>query len=128
MRSGASGVACLDASFAVSADARSRVPLVFGPFHLLRLLVNVLRRTRRDPSTIKGAAPDVVFGQSTAARAGARPYQRSLSQNAEIRLLNCSSKTLRLLGTCCAGRAGTHLRSEALHRMSFSDNLQRLAW
>jgi hypothetical protein len=37
--------------------------------------VNVLRRTRRKPSTIRGAAPDVVIGQSTAARAGARPYQ-----------------------------------------------------
>src|SRR5271157_2704002 len=37
--------------------------------------VNVLRRTRRNPSTIKGAAPVVVIGQSTAPRAGARPYQ-----------------------------------------------------
>ena len=37
--------------------------------------VNVLRRTRRKPSTIRGAAPDVVIGQSTAARAGARPYR-----------------------------------------------------
>jgi len=27
--------------------------------------VNVLRRTRRKPSTIRGAAPDVVIGQST---------------------------------------------------------------
>src|SRR5271156_6527755 len=38
--------------------------------------VNVLRRTRRKPSTISGAAPDVVIGPSTAARAGARPYVR----------------------------------------------------
>src|SRR5271165_635187 len=38
------------------------------------------------------AAPD-----RAGARPGARPYQRSLSQDAEIRLLNCSSKTLRLL-------------------------------
>ena len=37
--------------------------------------VNVLRRTRRKPSTIRGAAPDVVIGQSTAARAGAHPYR-----------------------------------------------------
>src|SRR5271166_1834352 len=36
--------------------------------------VNVLRRTRRKPSTIRGAAPDAVIGQSTATRAGARPY------------------------------------------------------
>jgi hypothetical protein len=35
----------------------------------------VLRRTRRKPSTIRGAAPDVVIGQSTAARAGAHPYR-----------------------------------------------------
>ena len=56
-----------------------------------------LRRTRRRLSTIRGALPDVVIGQSTAARAGARPYQRSLCKDAEIRLLNCSSETLRLL-------------------------------
>ena len=37
--------------------------------------VNVLRRTRRKPSTIRGAAPDVVIGQSTAAPAGAHPYR-----------------------------------------------------
>ena len=29
--------------------------------------------------------------------------------------------------TCCAGRAGNQRRSEALHRMSLSDNLRRLA-
>jgi hypothetical protein len=37
--------------------------------------VNVLRRTRRKPSTIRGASPDVVIRQSTAARAGAHPYR-----------------------------------------------------
>ena len=37
--------------------------------------VNVLRRTRRKPSTIRGAATEVVIGQSAAARAGARPYR-----------------------------------------------------
>src|SRR5271166_1722246 len=37
------------------------------------------------------------FGRAAPDRAGARPYQRSLSQDAEIRLLKCSSKTLRLL-------------------------------
>ncbi len=54
--------------------ARSRVPMVFGPF-IIAPSVNVLRRTRRKPSTIRGAAPDVVIGQSTAARAGAHPYR-----------------------------------------------------
>src|SRR5271157_3141567 len=96
MCSGASGVACLDASSPFLPCALASADCI-RPFPLLRLLVNVLRRTRRKPSTIRGAAPDVVIGQSTAARAGARPYQRSLSQDAEIRLLNCSSKTLRLL-------------------------------
>src|SRR5580704_8617422 len=42
--------------------------------------VNVLRRTRRKPTTIRGAAPDVVIGQSTAARAGAHPYLSLLGQ------------------------------------------------
>ncbi len=41
--------------------------------------VNVLRRTRRKPSTIRGAAPEVVIGQSTAARAGAHPYHHRRS-------------------------------------------------
>ena len=45
------------------------------PFSVIAPSVNVLRRTRRKPSTIRGAAPNVVIGQSTAARAGARPYQ-----------------------------------------------------
>ena len=65
MRSGASGVARLDAPFVVLYSALSTI----APS------VNVLRRTRRKPSTIRGAAPDVVIGQSTANRAGARPYQ-----------------------------------------------------
>ena len=33
MHSGASGVACLDTSFCRFCHARSRVPIVFGPFH-----------------------------------------------------------------------------------------------
>src|SRR5271166_5171051 len=45
-----------------------------GPLSIIAPPVNVLRRTRPKPSTIRGAAPDVVIGQSTAARAGARPY------------------------------------------------------
>jgi hypothetical protein len=50
-------------------------PLPFLPcgLSIIAPSVNVLRRTRRKPSTIRGAAPDVVIGQSTAARAGARP-------------------------------------------------------
>src|SRR5271165_6820888 len=64
MRSGASGVARLDAPFIVLHSALS----IIAPS------VKVLRRTRRKPSTIRGAAPDVVIGQSAAARAVARPY------------------------------------------------------
>ncbi len=45
------------------------------PFPFIAPAVNVPRRTRRKPSTISSAAPDVVIGQSTAARAGARPYR-----------------------------------------------------
>ena len=45
------------------------------PFPMIAPSVNVLRRTRRKPSTIRGAAPDVVIGQSAAARAGAHPYR-----------------------------------------------------
>ncbi len=65
MRSGASGVARLDAPFVV----------LYSALSMIAPSVNVLRRTRRKPSTIRGAAPDVVIGQSTAARAGARPYR-----------------------------------------------------
>ena len=58
--------------------ARSRVPIV-SALSIIAPPVNVLRRTRWKPSTIKGAAPDVVIGQSTAARAGAHPYRRRRS-------------------------------------------------
>ena len=68
----------------------------------------------RKPSTIRGASPDVVIGQSTAARPGARPYQRSLSQDAEIRLLNCSF-LLRLCAFCELRR--TFLTSGVLRRL-----------
>src|SRR5271166_958911 len=71
-RSGASGVACLDVSFAVSA-MRARECRLYSALSIIAPSVNVLRRTRRNPSTIRGAAPDVVIGQSTAARAGAHP-------------------------------------------------------
>src|SRR5580704_5699099 len=74
MRSGASGAGCLDASFAVSA-MRARECRWYSALSIIAPSVNVLRRTRRKPSTIRGAAPDVVIGQSTAARAGAHPYR-----------------------------------------------------
>src|SRR5208282_4624618 len=74
MHSGASGAACLDASFAVSAK-RARECRLSSALSIIAPPVNVLRRTRRKPSTIRGAAPDVVIGQSTAARAGAHPYR-----------------------------------------------------
>src|SRR5580700_1242381 len=66
------GAACLDASFAVSA-MHARECRWYSALSIIAPSVNVLRRTRRKPSTIRGAAPDVVIGQSTAARAGARP-------------------------------------------------------
>src|ERR1700726_4404840 len=68
------GVACFDASFAVSA-MRARECRWYSALSIIAPSVNVLRRTRRKPSTIRGAAPDVVIGQSTAARAGAHPYR-----------------------------------------------------
>ena len=74
MRSGASGAVCLEASFAVSA-MRARDCQLYWALFIIAPSVNMLRRTRRKPSTIRGAAPDVVIGQSTAARAGAHPYR-----------------------------------------------------
>src|SRR5271166_6512331 len=67
------GVACLAPSFAISA-MRARECRLYLALSIMAPSVNVLRRTRRKPSTIRGAAPDVVIGQSTAAPAGARPY------------------------------------------------------
>src|SRR5271165_4502834 len=46
--------------------------------------VNVLRRTRRKPSTLRGAAPEVFIGQSTAAPAGARPYHSGVKRFARL--------------------------------------------
>src|ERR1700730_1848079 len=66
--------AYVDSSFAVSA-MRAREWRWYSALSIIAPSANVLRRTRRKPSTIRGAAPDVVIGQSTAARAGARPYQ-----------------------------------------------------
>ena len=83
------GVACLDASFAVSAT-RARECRLYSALSIIAPSVNVLRRTRRKPSTIRGAAPDVVIGQSTAARTGARPYLRfSLLRMLKSALASC---------------------------------------
>ena len=60
--------------FVVSAT-RARECRLYWARSIIAPSVNVLRRTRRKPSTIRGAPPDVVIGQSTAARPGARPYQ-----------------------------------------------------
>jgi hypothetical protein len=38
---------------------------------------DVQRRTRRNTSTIGGAAPDTIIGRAAADRAGARPYRAS---------------------------------------------------
>ena len=75
MRSGASGVARLDPPFVV----------LYSALSIIAPSVNVLRRTRRKPSTIRGAAPDVVIGQSTADRAGARPYQPGVGSSTLLR-------------------------------------------
>ncbi len=76
-----------DASFAVSA-LRAREGRLYSALSMIAPSVNVLRRTRRKPSTIKGAAPDVVIGQSTAVRAGARPYRRRRTGSV-LSLLQC---------------------------------------
>jgi len=55
MRSGASGAGCLDASFAVSA-MRARECRWYSALSIIAPSVNVLRRTRRKPSTIRGEA------------------------------------------------------------------------
>src|SRR5271166_4417563 len=73
--------------FAVSA-MRARECRLYSDLFIFAPSVNVLRRTRRKPSTIRGAAPDVVIGQSTAARAGAHPYRRRRS-GAVLSLLQC---------------------------------------
>src|SRR5271167_1555804 len=73
--------------FAVSA-MRARECRLYSALSIIAPSVNVLRRTRRKPSTIRGAAPDVVIGQSTAARAGAHPYRRRRSGSV-LSLLQC---------------------------------------
>src|SRR5271166_5277151 len=87
IRSGASGVACLAPSFAVSA-MRARECRLYWALSIIAPSVNLLARTRRRPSTIRGAAPDVVIGQFTAAPAGAHPYRRRRSGSV-LSLLQC---------------------------------------
>jgi len=68
-----------------SAESCGRFPLDYGLPTLLHELavlaldlpVDVLRRTRRNTYTIRGAAPDVTIGRPAAIRAGARPYQNA---------------------------------------------------
>ena len=57
--------------------SRPAICVLHSALSIIAPSVNVLRRTRRKPSTIRDAAPDVVIGQSTADRAGARPYRRN---------------------------------------------------
>src|SRR5271165_3104545 len=110
-RSGASGVACLDVSFAVSA-MRARECRLYSALSIIAPSVNVLRRTRRNPSTIRGAAPDVAIGQSTAARAGARPYQDFAPSVNVLRRTRRNPSTIRgaapdvVIGQSTATRAG----------------------
>ena len=89
------GAACLDASFAVSA-MRARECRLYSALSIIAPSVNVLRRTRRKPSTIRGAAPDVVIGQSTAARTGAHPYRAGKVARSYH---SCSAKPLPENGT-----------------------------
>ena len=56
------GVACLAPSFAVSA-MRARECRSYSALSIIAPSVNVPRRTRRKPSTIRGAPPEVVIGQ-----------------------------------------------------------------
>ena len=84
--------------------------------------VNVLRRTRRKPSTIRGASPEVVIGQSAADRAGARPYQCCLCSPPVnvLRRTRRKPSTIRgaspevVIGQSAADRAGArpyHIKS-----------------
>gem|GEM_PF-6797848 len=91
MRSGASGVACLDAFFAVSAT-RARGCRLYSALSIIAPPVNVLRRTRRKPSTIKGAAPDgyyrTIYGGSRRSASSHQPLPRRLLQLAGTRGTN----------------------------------------
>src|SRR5271165_4606360 len=55
---------------------RARECRLYLALSIIAPSVNVLGRTRPKPSTLRGSAPDVVIGQSTAAPAGARPRGR----------------------------------------------------
>jgi hypothetical protein len=124
MRSGASGAGCLDASFAV----------LYSALSIIAPSVNVPRRTRRKPSTIRGAAPDIVIGQSTAARAGAHPYQCYLCSPSVnvLRRTRRKPSTIRgaapevVIGQSTAARAGAHpYRAGEVARSYHSDSVYR---
>src|SRR5271165_226648 len=85
------GVARLAPSFAVSA-MRARECRLYWALSIIAPSVNVLRRTRRKPSTLRGAAPEVVIGQSTAAPAGARPYHSARKKFARLSYLDAHGR------------------------------------
>ena len=93
MRPALHGVACLAPSFAISA-MRARESRLYLALSIIAPSVNVLRRTRRKPSTIRGAAPDVVIGQSTAAPAGARPYHSGGKRFARLPYVGASRRCM----------------------------------
>ena len=96
----------LDASFVVSAT-RARECRLYSALSIIAPSVNVLRRTRRKPSTIRGAAPDVVIGQSTAVRAGARPYRRRRSASVLSKRISIFASSTTELATALAKWSNT---------------------
>src|SRR5271165_3934486 len=118
IRSGASGVACLAPSFAVSA-MRARECRLYWALSMIAPSVNVLHRTRRKPSTIRATAPDVVIGQSTAAPAGARPYHSGGKRFARLSYVDAhaqrrSRRSATLPRHARAGRHHHYMRGGAL--------------
>src|SRR5271165_4324165 len=68
------------------------------PFSMIAPSVNVLSRTRRKPSTLRGAAPEVGIGQATAAPAGARPYHSGGKRFARLSYVDAHGRLIAL--TC----------------------------
>jgi len=103
MRSGASGVACLDPSFAV----------LYSALSIIAPSVNVLRRTRRKPSTIPrrctGGRYQTIYGGSR--------------ESASLPTL----PVLTFFERAAPDAPETIDDPQALHRRSLSDNLRRLA-
>src|SRR5271165_3545280 len=71
---------------------RARECRLYWALSIIAPSVNVLGRTRRKPSTIRGAAPDVVIGQSTAAPEGARPYHSGGKRFARLSYLDAHGR------------------------------------